>query len=281
VVPNFERRANGVFGNPYDPSKSVFENRPHAMTAKAMMINTAYRYNWYDADETDANYDITRNVQGWGMPNVQKLYNIGVRGGFLEIIDETTPVTLNGRQLHSVTVPEDAYSLNITLVWRDPMGNPSSEIARINDLGLSAEPDDWSGPGDKRFYHGNLGLVEDPDFSTNWSGGSTVTVPDDRKDNVNTVENIFVHDPQSGRWVIDVRGHEVNEDANPETPEYDVPYALVVSVDFDCDGNGVPDSQEGGPTTGLECPDGGGSTGGGGQPDPKVPGGGGPGTGAQ
>ena len=40
----FEMWDDGIFGNPVDPYGSVFENKAHFSTAKAMMINTAEQY---------------------------------------------------------------------------------------------------------------------------------------------------------------------------------------------------------------------------------------------
>ena len=42
----FQMWSDGIFGNDVDPGGTVFENRPHMTTAKAFMINTAFRYDF-------------------------------------------------------------------------------------------------------------------------------------------------------------------------------------------------------------------------------------------
>jgi len=56
-----------------------------------------------------------------------------------------------------------------------------------------------------------------------WStaGGSANTV--------DTVENVFVQNPQAGDWLVEVIASEVNVDTHVETPAMDADYALVVS----------------------------------------------------
>jgi len=159
-------------------------------------------------------------------------------------------------------------------MWHD---TTASAIARVNDLNLTAERY-TAFPQTPEWYVGNNGLTG-PD-ATNWSPMENYVPPSER-DAVNTVENIFIQYPNPGTWKIGVWGFEVNEDCEPQTPTWEVPYALVVSIDFDCNGDGIPDSEEDIPRSYLDCREGGGPGGGGGQPDPEVPGGGGPGTGAQ
>ncbi|MCK4332275.1 MAG: S8 family serine peptidase, partial [Thermoplasmatales archaeon] len=77
----FQMWDDGIFGNDVDPSGSVFENKAHFTTAKAMLINTADQY-----DFSGPTHDKTRMHQGWGMPNVGKLYDLREK---IYVIDET------------------------------------------------------------------------------------------------------------------------------------------------------------------------------------------------
>ena len=63
---------------------------------------------------------------------------------------------------------------------------------------------------------------------------------------IDTVENVFVQNPEPGDWVIEIHADEINQDGHVETPEIDADYALVVSGvepapnftpgDLNCDG---------------------------------------------
>ena len=193
---------NGLFGNP--TGSTVFESRPHMTTAKAMLINTARQWSFAGLDA-----DLTRTHQGWGMANVQSLYEVQ---NTVLVIDETDVLANLGSTVYTVEVPEGAAPLRVTLVYKDPPGTTSSSQHRINDLTLKVT----SPTGD--VYWGNNGLL-----GGNWStpGGTANTV--------DTVENVFVQSALAGQWTIEVMASEINEDGHPGTPEVDADYALVVS----------------------------------------------------
>ena len=84
-------------------------------------------------------------------------------------------------------------------------------------------------------------------LDSNWSVPSEVcdygTSPDANE--VDTVENVLVKDPDEGTWQIDVIAAQINADGRLETPGWnDVDFALVVSVDFDCNGNDQLDPKQ-------------------------------------
>ena len=233
----FQMWHEGVFpvsqfwGGPVAPSggqASVFESRPHASTAKAMLINTAMQYDW-NVEGTDPHHTLTRDKQGWGMPSAGKLLALACRDAFLLVVNETDVLTEYTGLGYTVHVPPGAAALKITLVYTDPAGNPASDLAMVNHLYVYAyQNEDITSLGPP--YYGNYGLRSDI-----WSPPSVGPwvepwVPD-------TVQNIFVKDPVPGSWgiVVSMAG-PVYVDARPETPDIDdVDYALVVSVDFDCD----------------------------------------------
>jgi hypothetical protein len=225
----------GIFGNPLldpdcDPEgedNCVFKNRPHAATAKAMMINAARPYD-FNVPPTHPNHDLTRGTQGWGLPSVGKLY--ALRDNFVVIVDETHVIMDFQSYGYAMVVPAQAAALKATLVWTDPPGALSPAPALVNDLDLFAtfNPDPVNNT-----YHGNYGLVD-----SNWSP------PGGECNRVDNVENIFIKDPLGGDWTIQVSPESITTDAHLETPELDADYALVVSLDFDCNGNDFLDSEE-------------------------------------
>jgi serine protease AprX len=200
----FQMWSEGIFGNEVNPLGTVFENRSHMTTAKAMMINTARQYPF-----SGTSHDLTRVHQGWGFPDVQYMYD---KREQMLIVDETDVLTNLASTQYNVDVPNDEPQFKVTMTYADPAGNPGSSQHRINDLSLKVT----SPSGD--VYWGNNGLLAN-NYST--PGGSP--------NEVDTVENVFIETPEAGSWLIEVIAHEINEDGHVETPGLDADYALVVS----------------------------------------------------
>ena len=201
----FQMWSEEVFGNEVPvPGGTPFQNRPHMTTAKATMINTASP--WEFSGTTD---DLTRVHQGWGMPDIRYLYDIREKIAF---IDETEILT-NLQTVEFVAfVPAGEPELRATMVYADPMGTPGAGVHRINDLTLKL-----TSPSSV-VYWGNHGLLEG-----NWS------VPGGEANTIDTVENVFIQNPESGIWLVEVIASEINEDGHTETPGLDADFALVVS----------------------------------------------------
>ena len=197
--------AEGIFGNEVDPEGSVFDNRPHSATAKAMMVNTARQY-----DFSGTTHDKTRMHQGWGLPDLQNLYDLREKFYVVDQGDLLRPFDIRE---HTVLVEEDEPALKVTLAYPDLPGNPAVQTQhRINDLTLRV-----ISPSET-VYYGNEGLLEGV-----WS------TPGGAADTKNTVECVFVQNPEAGEWTIEVRADELVQDAAPATIMLDAPYALVAS----------------------------------------------------
>jgi len=201
----FDMWSDGIFGNDVTPGGTVFENRPHMTTAKAMMINTADQYPFNGTTE-----DKTRMHQGWGMPSVKNLYDL--RDNFY-IIDETDILEPFEVSTHMVAVQAGSPFLKVTMIYADPAGNPSVQTQhRINDLSLKV-----TSPSNV-IYWGNNGLKTGV-----WSQ------PDGAADTKDTVECVFIQNPEGGTWTVEVSADEIIQDSHVETPELDADYSLVVS----------------------------------------------------
>ncbi|MGD8441133.1 MAG: S8 family serine peptidase, partial [Holophagae bacterium] len=201
----FQMWADNVWGT--EPGTgTVFEERPHFTTMKALMINTAEQYNWPGGGP---NGDLTRMRQGWGVPNAQNAYD---RAALTHVVDETSVLEELETDSYTAIVPASQDALKVTLVYADPPGNPGSVPHRINDVTLKV-----TAPDGVTEYWGNHGLD-----AGLWStpGGSA--------DTINTVENVFVQNPAAGAWTIEVEATEVNQDVHLETPGADQDYALVI-----------------------------------------------------
>jgi len=201
----FQMWHEGVFPG-FGGGASVFASRPHMTTAKALLINCAYRYDWLAGGP---NGDIDRFKQGWGSPDLQELYNLREK---MLIVDETDVLAPLGSKQYSVTVPSGEPNFRATLVYADPPGNVGAAHHRINDLSLRVTSPDGT------TYWGNHGLT-----------AGNFTTPGGTSDTLNTEENVFVANPAEGEWNVEVLADEINEDSHLETPELDADYALVVT----------------------------------------------------
>ncbi|MCG8699895.1 MAG: S8 family serine peptidase [Bacteroidales bacterium] len=200
--------ADGVFDGGPGKNRDVFDSRPHMTTARALLINSAYQY-----DFNGTKHDKTRVHQGWGMVDVKKLYNEAKANDWsLPLLINESKV-LKPLDIHKYTIDCDGKSpLKITMVYADPEANPSASIHRINDLSLKV----ISPTG--KVYWGNYGLREGP-----WSkSGGTA-------DELNLVENVIIQNPEKGTWKVEVHGDEIVVDSHKETAKIDADYALVAT----------------------------------------------------
>lgn len=200
VVPGF-----GLFGNPLRvPGGTRFQNRPHFPTLKALEIVSAAQYTF-----NPSSTDNRREHQGWGFPDLRKMYDNRAK---TYVVDETSVVTEGTFQSHLITVAAGEPALKICLNWSEPAANPGAGPTLINNLSLVVTAPNGT------VYRGNNGLTNGM-----WSiaGGS--------EDSVNSLECVFVQNPQAGVWTADVIATRVAQDSHVETPAVDADYALVVS----------------------------------------------------
>jgi len=223
----------------------VFKRRPHMTTVKAMLINTANQYDWISGPLP--NRDITRSVQGWGVPNVKNVYDLRQK---MVIINETQLLLELGSVVYNVKVNSGEPFLKATLVYRDPPGSTAACtpvgdpcppppqpcnfcMHRVNDLGLKVISPTGT------VYWGNYGLTNNyGQIPGLWSTTDNILASEE-KDERNTVENVFKQNPEAGLWKIRVRVDELNQDGhcinigcyNPDDPNDpdDADFALVVS----------------------------------------------------
>ncbi len=205
----FQMWADGVFAGSPGLGRDVFNARPHAATAKALMINQANQYPF-----SGTAHDLTRVHQGWGTASVGNLYTQAQANGWRLpiLVNETDLLTAGTRRAYTITT-DGTQPLRATLAWTDPAGSPSAAKAQVNDLTLKVTAPNGT------VYWGNNGLN-----AGNWStsGGAANTV--------DTVENVFVQNPTPGKWTIEVSADTVGADGHRETAATDVDYALVVTA---------------------------------------------------
>jgi hypothetical protein len=201
-----EMWTNQDFGNslPLPPTPANrFLNRPHATTAKALLICSARPY------EFPPQTNIDRYRQGWGFPDVKTLHDLRAKSF---IVNESD--LLGELDSHSYTIPVSASEpmLRITMVYAEPGGYPatSGTVLRNNlDLKVTAP--------DGQIFWGNHGVLTGK-YSI---AGGTPSESDN-------VENVFIHTPKAGDWTVDVIADSLTVDIHPETAALDAVYALVV-----------------------------------------------------
>lgn len=182
---------------------TVFQNRPKATLAKAWMIASARQYSF-----SGTGHNLSRYKQGWGLPDLQKIYDM--RNRFFWI-NETDILQNLQTKTYRIFVPAGTPQLNVTLAYNDYWGTTSATQHRINAVGVRV-----IGPTGTNWY-GNNGLAAG-NFST--SGGTWNLI--------DNVQCVILNAPASGIYTIEVRANEVNVDGHVETPEVDVDYSLVV-----------------------------------------------------
>lgn len=190
-------------------SGTVFSNRPKAMLAKAALINTAYRYDWTPGTARNLPGSIDRYVQGWGMPDLENLYDLRAKTFY---VNESNILAQGQNKLHIIKVASGEPDLNVTMTYMDPEGTTSAALHRINDLSLKVTSPSGI------VYWGNNGLTAS---NVSTSGGSSNT-----KD---TVENVFIPNPEAGQWFVQIFADAVVQDAHVETATMDADYALWVT----------------------------------------------------
>jgi serine protease AprX len=198
-----EMWADGAFGN-LPPGRTVFDRKPHAATARALMINSAYRYPIEGKKPV-----FTRFRQGWGMPDLGRLYESRQK---LFVVDQETALRDHQVIEYRLRVPEGEPELRATLAWTDPLGTTAAAKALVNDLDLIV-----IAPDGKR-YLGNHGLLEG---NVSRDGGTP--------DRINNVEHVLLEKPAPGVWRVQVAAHRIAWDQHRATTAWDQDFALVVS----------------------------------------------------
>jgi serine protease AprX len=205
------------------PGVTVFGDTPKSTTARAIMIAGAFRYDWAAPSLVNGhiNATLTRNRQGWGVPDVGRLMQMAAK---TFIVNESDVLAALESTSYSIEVAAGEQRLNISMVYADPQGNPATPTQhRINDVDLKVTSPTGS------VYWGNYGLTQPHSpggVHSNWSTASAVGV--NNPDLKNTCENVNVFQPAAGTWTVEVIATQLVADGHLETPGIDVDYALVV-----------------------------------------------------
>ncbi len=197
---------DGVFGNPLPmPATPAnrFANKPHMTTSKALVCNTASQYPF-----VGPGHDLTRTHQGWGFPAVDRAYANRHR---MLVVDEYETLSLGQTREYWVNVAPGTPEFRATLTWADPAAQANANIHLVNDLNLKV-----TRFADGTSWWGNHGLLD-----------GTESTPSGLADDRNTLESVYLSNPQPGAYRIAVEAVSIVEDGKVETPALDVDFALV------------------------------------------------------
>jgi hypothetical protein len=196
-----EAWADGAFGT-RPLGRTVFDRKPHAATAKAVMVNSAFRYPL--GQEAPA---FTRHQQGWGMPDLRRLYDSRDR---MFVIDQEVALRHGQAVEYRLRVGEQEPELRVTLAYTDPPGLTTAAKALVNDLDLIVIAPDGAR------YFGNVGLLDD-----------NLSAPGGGPDRANNVENVFLRSPQPGVWRVLVAAHRIAGEQHRRTAAWDQDFGVV------------------------------------------------------
>jgi serine protease AprX len=200
---------DGMFGNPLQRpanDQNRFANRPHAMTAKALLLNTARAYAFQSASD-----NLARSRQGWGFPDLAETYDMRQR---IYVGDEYDVLQQGQSRSYVIWVRPGTPELRVTMAYADPAASPAVAVHRVNDLDLRVDRLSVFPP---QTWNGNHGLDRS---NQSMMGG--------QRDDRNTVEQVWLQSPQPGFYRVSVTATAVVMDGRPETPQLDVDFALVM-----------------------------------------------------
>lgn len=255
----YEMYDAGVFE---DVSGQNTSGTPSPAMAKALLLNSAHTFPaeniWDDellggggcgTDERDPHPRNTRDIQGAGQPNLT-VYQ-GEAGASTWTLDEDFALDSGDYVNATVTLPDWAGAVRVSLTWTDPPTQPILNNVPMGNLTAAADGKLVRGPGtgvvhralvndldlvvegpDGTTYPGNHGRAND----TESKAGNNV----EDRDRVNNFETVSSTDPETGsteEWTVQVQATSIMQDA-AHGEAFGQPFALVVRpVDVPEDGS--------------------------------------------
>ncbi|WP_456315745.1 S8 family serine peptidase [Pseudomonas shirazensis] len=177
--------------------KTIYNTSLNNSLTKAILINTA-------KDLGNIGPDFT---YGYGNINADKCLKTISENRFI-----SGDVTSGQVNTHTLTLPENAKNLKITLVWNDLPAAINSNISLVNDLDLEVIS------ADNTTF---LPWILNPDFPEQQAVRG--------KDKINTVEQTTIENPVSGSYSINIIGSYVSNTSQ----EYSIAYEYELENHFE------------------------------------------------
>ena len=150
----------------------------------------------------------TRPQQGWGLPNLQDLYDN--RDNIL-ILDEEDVLTQGQSRIYVVHVKPGTPEFRASMHHLEDEAAPFANPTRINSLDLKVTAPDGTQ------YWGNNGL-----------NASLTSSPGGSPNDVDIHENVILENPAPGAWQVEVSAPVIRADSHKETRVVDADFALGV-----------------------------------------------------
>ncbi|KYH34434.1 serine protease AprX [Clostridium tepidiprofundi DSM 19306] len=165
-----------------------WNHTPSAAMMKAAIINGG----------TDLGFGYPSRDQGWGRISLVD----SLKSKEYKYSDQEYSLNTGDTQTFSYSIEDSNTPLKITLVWSDYPGSVTASKALVNDLDIKVISPSGT------IYYGN-------DFTSPY---------DSTHDRLNNVENVYINNPETGNYTVEVRGYNV-----PQGPQT---FALFSSANF-------------------------------------------------
>jgi len=161
--------------------KSEYGELPSSALVRALLVNGAR-----DVGRKGIDF-----VTGYGNADLRTSLAALQKGNFVSGI-----VSNSQTQNFSITIPENARNLKVTLTWNDPAAQANDEISLVNDLDVKL-----ISPG---------GATTLP-WKLNSSASVTAlsALPERAEDHLNTIEQITLEDLPAGDYALSIHGFSV------------------------------------------------------------------------
>ena len=170
---------------------------PKSSLLRAVIMNTAD-----DLGNPGPDY-----IHGYGKPNLRRAYTIVNTNQII-----SSSVANGVTNAHNITIPANAKQVRVMIVWPDVAAAVNANPAIVNNLNLTLQSPSLT--------------VFNPWVLDNTANVVNLSLPATRGvDNLNTIEQVTVDNPDSGTWTVNVNGFNVP--SGPQT------YFLVYEFLYD------------------------------------------------
>ncbi len=219
----YQMWGEGLFGNSIISPSDYYDSRPPISLIKAFLINSSRPYPIAKmppsaTNEVKDSNSILRANQGWGLPNLHRLYHTRLETYYEAeanaLHPDTKPRYTVYLQSASTGPPPDVPDeLRITLVYNDDPGAVTMEDDLVHDLTLRVVDENGN------IYWGNFGLWEKNESKVRNEADL------ERRDNRSNVENVWIPNfPLTTNFRVDIFADEL-----VNVPSAGWPFSLVAS----------------------------------------------------
>ena len=197
-----EMWTDGEFGYPAVVWQDRFDFRPHYTTTRALMAVGTRQLTMGNA---------TRFEQGWGLPNLQDLYD---NKDNILAIDELDVLTASGQSaVYMVWVPAGTSEFRASMHHAEEAAVPNAIPTRLNSVDLNVH--DLNG----NVWRGNEGGLITNQFTQSTSGVNN---------DIDIHENVFLQNPASGIYLVEVNLANFTTENHKETELPDFDFGLAI-----------------------------------------------------